>query len=188
MTEIDYAEGMTWFDVPVEYPTRPKSRRRETLRLLALDADTARREAEDDVWNRLHCDPRSPQYPVPGADYVIGDPASPVRARRSGGAKDWIVSASINDHGDSHGTVLFGPYESAEAAEADAQYWILRHQARLGYCAAIGEIVPIVRRTTIEEAAHPQRLTRPEALLDPPPVPGRYATATADRSAEAVTR
>jgi hypothetical protein len=175
MAEIDYAEGMRWFDVPVQYPARPLRRRRETLRLLALDADTARREAEDDVWERMRCDPRSRRLPVPGADYVIGTPCTPVRARRSGGAPDWIVSASMNDRGESHGAVLFGPYDSSTVAEADAQQAILRHQARLGYCAAAGEIVPVVRRATAEEAAHPQHLTGPHTLLDPPPAPGRYA-------------
>lgn len=180
MSEPDYARGMRWFDVPVEYPNNPKTRRTESLRVFALDADTARREAEDDVWNRLHADQRAPQFPMPGQDYVIGAPVARVKERRDcGGAKGWIVVASINDRGDSHGTVLFGPYPSSRDAEGDAQYGILRSQARLGYQAPAGEIVPIVRQATAYEAAHRQWMTKPENVDDPLPLPGRYASTAA---------
>lgn len=177
--EPDLATGMGWFDVPVEYPNRPKNRRRETLRILALDADTARREAEDDAWDRLQSENNDLRFPAPGADYIVHTPVTPVPARRASSHQDWIVVASINDRGDSHGTVKFGPYPSSTSAEADAQHGVLRHQKRLGYSAPGGEIVPIVRRMTADEAAHPQWLTRPETLADPPPRPGRYASAAA---------
>ena len=177
MAELGLAKGMRWFDVPVEYPNRPRIRRRETLRIFALDADTARREAEDDAWNRLGSEKNGPRFPVPGTDYIVHAPITPVPTRRASSHQDWIVVASINDRGDSHGTVLFGPYLSSTSAEADAQLWILRHQRRLGYSAPSGEIVPIVRRMTPAEAAHPQWLTGPETLGGLPPQPGRHVSA-----------
>lgn len=177
MSEPNYADGMTWFDVPVVYPNRPEYCRRETLRILALNAETARREAEDDVWHRLESETNGPGFPVPGQDYIVIAPAIAV-TDRSGGRQDWIVAASINDRGDSHGQILFGPYDSSRAAEDDACFGILRNQARMGYSASGGEIVPIVRRMTAAEAAHPQWLNKPETANDPPPAPGRYASTT----------
>ncbi|NUP46259.1 MAG: hypothetical protein HOW97_02935 [Catenulispora sp.] len=176
MTEIDYADGMRWFDIPVQYP-KHKNARTDTLRVFALDADTALRQAEDDLYECLEHGQGKVKFPVAGTDYILGEPVTPPTAERSSGDHDWIIAAYINDHGSSHGYVPVGPYDSSAAAEADAQDRVLRHQARLGYSAAAGEIVPIVRRMTPAEAAHPHWLTKPDALDGPPPPPGRYATA-----------
>lgn len=178
MSEPDYADGMRWFDIPVEYPKRANEPRTDTLRVFALDADTARREADDDVWDRLAYGQGKPTVPSHGSDYILGNPLTPTAALPASGEQDWIVVARLNDRGDSHGTVLFGPYDSSAAAEADAQLRVLRYKARLGYSAPAGEIVPVVRRMSPAEAAHPQWLIKPAALDDPPPPPGRYPSTT----------